>query len=70
MFHKVTIAGVTFTLLALQWYDRNVVTMLSNKHGDDMVEYKYRVKGEVERQESVQPEPREEYNATNNGVDI
>ena len=70
MFHKVTVAGVVFTLVALQWFDKNVVTMLSNKHGDEMVDYKYRMKGEVERQESVQPETREEYNATNNGVDI
>ena len=67
--HRVVISGVTVTLLALQWYDKNVVTMLSNKHTANMVDYTYRCKGEVDSLLARQPETREEYNLTNNGVD-
>ena len=35
-----------------------------------MKEYYYKVKGEQDEQKSVQPEEREEYNDTNNGVDL
>ena len=70
LFHVVRIGGIIFTLTALQWFDRNIVTMLSNKHGDTMLEYRFKAKGEVEPLESVQPEMREEYNDTNNGVDL
>ena len=57
-------------LLAVQWFDKNVVNMLSNKHGDAMKQYMFKMKGEVDQQESVQPETREEYNDNNNGVDL
>ena len=49
------IGGKWVFLLALQWFDKNIVTMLSNKHGDDMKPYEYKAKGEVDMQESVQP---------------
>ena len=64
------IEGVWIALLAVQWFDKNVVNMLSSKHGDDMKQYMYKAKGEVDQQESLQPETREEYNDTNNGVDL
>ena len=58
--HGVAIGGKWAFLLALQWFDKNVVTMLSNKHGDTMKPYEYKAKGEVDKQESEQPETREE----------
>ena len=70
MCHTLSIAGITVALLAVQWYDKNIVTMLSNKHGDTMTPYQFKQKGEVDPQESEQPETREEYNDTNNGVDL
>ena len=70
MCHTLSVAGITVALLAVQWYDKNIVTMLSNKHGDTMTPYQFKQKGEVDPQESEQPETREEYNDTNNGVDL
>ena len=54
----------------MQWCDRNVVSFISNKHGDTMNEYKFKQKGLVDEQEAEQPEVRQEYNDTNNGVDL
>ena len=70
MCHGVSIGGKWVFLLALQWFDKNVVTMMSNKHGDTMKPYEYKQKGEVDPQESQQPETREEYNDNNNGTDL
>ena len=51
-----------------QWFDKNLVNIISNKHGDVMKHYEHRSKGTVDSVDSEQPEAREEYNETNNGA--
>lgn len=59
-----------YFMTACTWYDKNVVRLLSNRHGGDEEEYLMKHKGQKDKVETKQPEMRKFYNAHKVGVDV